>query len=164
MEYELYAACKERSAVQAAAFLDAFGPDREQATDEYEFPQYSNSPREVFMDSVLLIERLEQESSEGYGIYWGRLGVTVPDKAPRVMLFFTEDGGMIAGLVVPHHVEAATLLERLASVVGATYGQTVLEEPPPSTLAEFRLSCKTGTGDRIVDGQFLAGSWKPSDY
>lgn len=150
-QYEVYVACKDRSSTEANRFLDAFLPKRREVADEYPLPETSDTPRDVFGDAASLIRRLEEDSSEEYAIYWDREGSGDPHQA---MLFFTEDGGMIAGLASANP-DSLKLLRELANAVGATYGLVVLEERPAGTLGEFRDLCRTTPTNRLVDGEFL---------
>lgn len=151
-QYEVYAACKVRSLAEATNFLDAFLPMRREVAEEYPLPEMSDTPRHVFGDATSLIRRLEEERTEEYAIYWDKEGSGGPSQA---MLFFTRDGGMIAGLA-SSDPNSAGLLSELASAAGATYGLVMLEERPPGTLDAFRDLCRTMSTNRLLDGEF---SW-----
>jgi hypothetical protein len=52
------------------------------------------------------------------------------------MLFFTADGGVVAGLTVAD-ADARRALAELAETVGAHDGYATFEQPPPDTVADF---------------------------
>jgi hypothetical protein len=56
------------------------------------------------------------------------------------MLYFTTDGGLIAGLTVATSDLdlAGTTLRHLAETVDARYGYATWEQPPPDSAAEFK--------------------------
>ena len=68
------------------------------------------------------------------------------------MLFFTIDGGMIAGLTVSTWDAdlAGSTLRRLAATVDARYGYTLWEQPPPDSAAEFRAAAREADLPRIL--------------
>ena len=61
------------------------------------------------------------------------------------MLFFTTDGGLIAGLTVATEDldRASTTLRQLAQSVDARYGYATGEQPPPDTTSEFKAIART---------------------
>lgn len=70
------------------------------------------------------------------------------------MLFFTRDGGMIAGLAA-RGVEPGMLLRELAERVGGEFGVAVFEEPPPDTSSAFRSLCRGASTARLVEGRYF---------
>lgn len=153
---EVYAECARRDVETAHRFLRAFAPSWVEGADEYPLPQYSASPREVFRDAESLLVCLERERAEYFGIYWHRPAHD-PGEPHDAMLFFTHDGGMIAGLGSAF-LEPKALLKQLAAVVDARFGMAVFEEPPPDTCAEFRERCRGAITARLADGKFHSAS------
>lgn len=99
------------------------------------------------------MEALEEAPGENYGIYWSRVGEQGPDQA---MLFYTQDGEVIAGLALAcSRSEQRRLLGELAEVVGGQYGYVTEESRPPDTLAEFAALSRSASGLRLVDGKVL---------
>jgi hypothetical protein len=60
------------------------------------------------------------------------------------MLFFTADGGLIAGLTVAtaDSERAGVMLRRLAQSIGARYGYGLGESPPPCSASEFEAEAR----------------------
>jgi hypothetical protein len=69
------------------------------------------------------------------------------------MLWFTSDGGMIAGCDM---FETAVMegLRSAAATVEASFGYVTGEEPPPDTVGEFLTICRTADL-RLVDGSVV---------
>jgi len=51
-------------------FLDLFLPDRLESADEYEFPQYSDSPEVIFTSADEAISYLSEKSERVHNLYW----------------------------------------------------------------------------------------------
>lgn len=150
-QYEVYVECSSRRANVARCFLDHFLPMRREVADEYPFPELSDEPLLTFSTAADLICRLESELSESYAVYWERMDDGEPFQA---MLFFTEDGGMIAGLSASRSEPAELLLE-LANIVGGRYGVVVGEQRPPAIMESFVEMCRRAEGIRLVSGRLL---------
>lgn len=150
-QYEVYAACATRSAAQAQRFLETFVPVRALISSELQLPEFSDNPSEIFADVDSLVLRLEQKTDEEHALYWTR---NEPGDPYQAMLFFTKDGGMIAG-IASTHPDPADLLQQLATAVDARYGVVVLEERPPATLRAFYRLCRAAPGARLVDGELF---------
>lgn len=153
-EVEVYMLCRAREKGAAVAFLDKFLPRRHSSADEFLFPELSDSTQEVYRSPEEVMERLELESNQSYALYWDS------DEAGarrQAMLFFTSDGEMIAGLVVPA-VAASKALVELAEVVGGQFGFLTTENPPPETSAQFIDLCRASTLTALVDGRVREGS------
>lgn len=117
--FDVYALCPERSLAAARRFLDEWAPGRTLSTDD--------------QDEGALA-KMET------GVWYWRSGRT--DAVEHVILAFTDDGAMIAGLSVgggweqPRERIAKLLDARLASV-GADQGYVTTEEPPATSRAEI---------------------------
>ena len=151
MQYEVYVDCAARTVEMAKRFLDRFLPSRSQTSEDYVYPELSDDSKCIFSNVDELIEKLVAEPSEGYGIYWDREGDGDPFQA---MLFFTEDGGLIAGLATKSP-NTADVLQSLSEAVGGRFGVAVHEEPPPDLMSEFIQKCRLSTTARLVDGAIL---------
>ena len=92
---EIYVLCNSRSANLASRFLNECLRDRRQIADEYPFPEFVDDPVKTFQTPEDLMQRLEQDEHESYSIYWDAKRADGPRQA---MLFYTEDGAMIAGI------------------------------------------------------------------
>lgn len=125
----------ERSRANVNRFLEEFVKNADERTGEYWFPMHSQTP-EFTTDSLkLILATLLERPNEPFSIYWGP-GDLKSAGVYAVMLFFTDDNHMIAGLSVYETAEAH-FCDRLMSVMGSRlYGVTV-EQPPPLNREEF---------------------------
>ena len=117
-------------------------PSFEPSAAEYEFPQYSDRPDAVYCSPWELIDRLVAAPDQPHSLYWRNRRSA---HELHAMLFFTTDGGLIAGLTVatadPNR--AGATLRRLAQSVDAHYGYATWEQPPPDTTSEFKTRART---------------------
>lgn len=151
---EIYVLCESRSATVAQTFLQAFLPERTAATDEYPFPEFIDPPVEIIRSFEELAQRLENDEQKSYAAYWN----STSDHGPRqAMLFYLEDGSMIAGLVVQNSSVNDFLL-KLARRVNGRYGYVCGSQPPPATSAAFIDICRNSTLPCLVDGQLRCTS------
>jgi hypothetical protein len=100
---------------------------------------FHDRPVAVYASAAELIDHLLLEPDQEYAIYWSRNPGPGEDLL-SAHLFFTRDGGLIAGLTIgaDRFAETAATLHELAGSVGAQYGYATGEEPPPyETTAEF---------------------------
>ena len=140
--YDLYALCPERTEAHAQRFLAEWAPNRVAAADEYCIPQFSDRPIHVFAEAEDVIRFLVVNTSETQAVYWqsGR-----NDDVEHVMLFFTSDGGMVAGLSIADTrapEEVSPVFFRLARSVGAHYGYLTSEQAPEYESQDaFRAEC-----------------------
>lgn len=146
--FEIYVLCSERSAAMAGRFLADFAINRIQVATDFPFPEFIEEPRIVFTDPNELIRQLETESSESYSIYWNvERGV-----ADQVMLFFTEDGGMIAGLGGPK-IPAEVAFSAMQKTVNGKYGYVTSGSSPPTSIDAFVSLCERSTLVNLFDGE-----------
>ena len=139
---DLYVLCPARTEAGARAFLDAWAPARTLSA-------------ELGCTVDELLAHLEANPAESCLLHW-RSGRT--DRVAHVMLAFTSDGGMIAGLgatgIDQPRSSVSALLEELAISVRAAVGYVTVEAPPPTTQAE--LVAESGRRelawvDRVID-------------
>lgn len=141
--YDLYVLCPERTEALAQRFLSEWAPNRVPAAAEYEIPQYSDKPTHLFEQPDELIAFLERNPTEKQAVYWR---ARRSDEVEHVMLFFTSEGGMVAGLSISDwdrpRDEIARIFFRLAGSVGARFGYVTAEEAPVyKTQDAFRAEC-----------------------
>lgn len=140
---DMYVLCPERSEALAQQFLAEWGPRRIQSVTDYCIPELSTHPTRVFTAADELIRFLVANDSEAQALYWqsGR-----DDEVAHVMLFFTSDGGMVAGLSIsdwerPRN-QIARVFFRLADSVDARFGYVTAEEAPVYEKQDaFRAEC-----------------------
>jgi hypothetical protein len=145
--FEIYVLCGERSAAVAGRFLAEFAPKRISVATDFPFPEFVDEPRIVFAEPNELIRQLEIETSESYSIYWNvERGV-----ADQVMLFFTDDGGMIVGLGGPQ-IPAKIAFPAIQKIVNGKYGYVTNGCSPPSSIDEFVSLCERSTLVNLFDG------------
>lgn len=148
---EIYMLCKSRSKEFAVAFLENFAPNREPCSDEYPYPEYEEPAKHVYDDVEELLGELENSKGESYSLYWN--GIDMP-KVKNAMLFYTEDGQMVAGLAVEQN-SVEKLFSELALFSDAKYGYVSFDSPPPETKDEFVQYCRNSDQVRMVDGEML---------
>ena len=153
-EVEVYVLCEVRSKDMGTAFLDTFLPHRNSVAAEFPFPEFRDPPQKVYHSAEEIMDRLELEPNQGYSLYWN-----LDERRPprQAMLFFTCDGAMIAGLVVPGD-EGCNALVEIAKCVRGHYGFLTTENPPPATSVEFMELCRNSTLSALVDGRLREGS------
>ena len=146
---DLYVLAPERSKKVVQDFLFRWANGFEECADEYEFPQYSESPEKVYRSPLDLIERLISDRKAPHSIYWRNPRKELISMA---MLFFTTDGFMIAGVTAETEddAELRQLLESLASSLNSSYGIAFFEEPPPSSGLEFIAAVQAATELRVI--------------
>jgi hypothetical protein len=101
---------------------------------------FADSPSAIYGSPWELIDRLLLEPDAEYALYWSRRPGP-DDDVLSAHLFFTSDGGLIAGVTVgaERFTDTAATLRELALSVGARYGYSTGEEPPPfETTSEFK--------------------------
>lgn len=108
--------------------------------DEYEIPQYSDSPFIVYKTANEIIEFMEKNIEYRYGLYWRSKKESEPKYA---MVFYTTDGEMILGLSVYSFDDMAEhFLKKLKEFSDSKFGYYIAESPPFETAEEFRKSIK----------------------
>jgi hypothetical protein len=92
---DCYVLCENRDEKFINEFLNYFIPEREESSDEYEYPQYDTNSEFGFESVEKLITYLIINNKSEYSIYWRN---KKKDKLRGAMLFFTHDGKLIIGL------------------------------------------------------------------
>lgn len=146
---EVYVLCGSRSSSVARRFLQAIATERQPVAEDFPFPEFSERPERTFSDPMELIELLESRPNDAYSIYWN---VEDTSYCEQAMLFFTEDGGMIAGIGGPSKSVAETLT-LIGAEVGGDYGYVSSGSCPPSTIPEFKKICEESTLDNLFEGE-----------
>lgn len=144
---EVYVLCGSRSKSIADTFLTSYAPSRIGVANEYPYPEFVDEPERTFETADELIDRLASEQNSSYSIYWNCIG-----GPEQVMLFFTNDGHMIAGIGGPKTSLERTLTE-LCELVGGRFGYVTSGSCPPDTFEEFESLSRNSTLPCIVDGQ-----------
>lgn len=131
---EIYVLCEERTENHLSAFLNYFLPERLPSMDEYSIPENSDDPQETYFSEKEILARLFQKTNEPYAFYWN-------GDAPisTVMVFFTNDNGLIVGLAIDDHEK--NYYQKMISLVNGQCGyiqDEVNESPPPDSTEEFR--------------------------
>ena len=136
---DIYVISEKRNRRIIDSFLNEFLSLREESADEYEFPQYAESPDIIYHKADKVLEKCVSEKGIAYGLYWRALNSRKPEHA---MVFFLSDGHVIYGLstddAYPEY--AAGLLEKMKSLLGSELGYIGHEAlPDASNLEEFKL-------------------------
>jgi hypothetical protein len=120
------------------SFIDHFIPQREETADEYEIPQYSDSPVIVHKTADELIDYLVQNKNEIHTLYWRNI---IEQDINGAMCFFTNDGNVILGLYCVttsfDSVIENTCLQHLKSFCKSSDGYIAYEQPADHTTIEF---------------------------
>jgi hypothetical protein len=135
---DIYVISEKRNFTTVINFLDQFLPEREESADEYELPQYSDSPDLIFSRANDLIEYCSNNESAENSIYWRALKQKKPEHG---MVFFLRDGNVIFGLSTDaSDIEfARQLLIDLKKNLGSKLGYITHEAPPAAAnLNEFK--------------------------
>jgi len=132
---DIYSLVESRDKTLVRAFLDNFLPNREEAADEYEVPQYSENPSIVYKNAEELIEYMNNNSNEVHAIYWRSLSDGDPKDA---MVFYTSDGCMILGLSIEDEEKEQYYLRKLMSFTNSDISGIAYEQAPPDTKSEFK--------------------------
>jgi hypothetical protein len=130
---DIYVLAADRSRAVVDRFRARWLAGFEPSAEEYEFPQYATRPVAVYASPCDVIDRLLVEHTEPYGLYWHRPGGGADGTA---MLFFTADGGLVAGVTAGED-DARKALVELADTVGSRDGYVSVGTPPPDTTGEF---------------------------
>ena len=146
---EVYVLCDSRSANIAMRFLNACLPSRRQLAEEYPFPEFVDDPVQTFQTPEDLMQRLEQDENESYSIYWDAENADGPRQA---MLFYTEDGAMIAGVGGPESSLDKTIAF-IAEQVRGRFGFVTSGSCPPETVDEFKRICGESTLVNLYEWQ-----------
>lgn len=129
---DLYVLVPHRTREFITSFLDHFLPQREEYTDSYELPQFSEHPVIVFSSAGQLMDYLEHAPYTVHAVYWFN-----PQEGPlrAAMCLYTSDGQAILGLTCETRhpekdVEQGYLKEAMA-FCRSTVGIIEYEMPAP---------------------------------
>ena len=115
-------------------FIEHFIPDNREMADEYEIPQYSDSPDFLFTKAIELMRYCEKHEEVSHAIYW----FNNLDEDPKdAMVFYTDDGKMILGLSIEDESREQEWLVKLKSFSKSDQGCILYENPPPESSKEF---------------------------
>jgi hypothetical protein len=134
---DIYVLSKTRTPTAIIAFLDTFAAKREEAADEYEVPQYSNSPKIVFRRAAELIDYCCVNPREVHSIYWRAMDGEKPEHA---MVFFLSDEHVVYGVSTDAADErlAHVFLARMKQHFGSEDALLCYEACPPESADAFR--------------------------
>ena len=135
---DIYIISDKRDKSTVDDFIEHFLPRSEESADEYEVPQYLDSPNISFDNASGLIEYCAKNKNIEHSIYWRSLENRKPEHG---MVFYLEDGYVIYGLSTDaiDQPYANTLLEELKSYFGSDLGYVGHEASPDvSNLTEFK--------------------------
>ena len=93
---DIYVIKRSRSKKLAVDFLNRFLPNREQSSDDYWIPEYSEKPTQEFKDAYDLMSFLELNKNISNRIYWRNTDEENPNK--HGMIFYNLDGSIIFGI------------------------------------------------------------------
>ena len=129
--FDIYVLSEKRSQKDIEIFLDTFLPNRVEMADEYEYPQYSDTPDQLYGSSDEIIRLCCGDKVLEYGLYWSGKG----DSPAFGMIFFIEDGHVIYGLsnddAFP--LVAQELLEKMKKHLNCTAGYIAHEASPEAS-------------------------------
>lgn len=135
---DIYVISDKRSENDVEAFLDRFLPEREESADEYEVPQFSDSPDIVYSRAIDLVKHCSANKSAEHAIYWRAKDERKPEHG---MVFYLKDGNVIFGLSTDASDPsfARELLERLKVHLHSDLGEIGHEASPDvENLHEFK--------------------------
>ena len=145
---EVYVLSGERGSECASRFLTEFAPSRSPVATDFPYPEFVDDPTVIYDNPNELIRRLERDGNQPYAIYWN---VEVGGLSDQVMIFFTEDNGMIVGLGGPH-MQPEIALSLIQRVVNGKYGYITSCSCPPSSINAFISMCIESTLPNIFEG------------
>jgi hypothetical protein len=119
-------------------FLECFVPNRRESADEYEVPQYSDNPTEIFDNARDAVIYLVDNPNFEHSLYWNN-----PDKSDLrgVELFFTNDRFVVIGIycetMYPNTEIEDDYYKKLIEYCGSEIGYITYEDTPPFNSQEF---------------------------
>jgi hypothetical protein len=131
---DIYVLVGNRDVKIVQKFLRHFVPDNREMADEYEIPQYSDSPDFLFNKAIELMRYCEEHTEVPHAIYWFNKQKEDPRDA---MVFYTNDGKMILGLSIEDESQEQEWLKQLKNFSQSDQGCILYESPPPDNSKEF---------------------------
>ena len=135
---DIYVISDKRDSVTVNRFLNHFLPKREESSDGYGVPQFSDSPELMFTRVNELVEFCSNNRNIEHFIYWRALNQNKPEHG---MVFYLQDGYVIYGLSTDTNNSKFTqkLLKDLQEHIGSNLGYIAFEEAPDvDNLDEFK--------------------------
>lgn len=135
---DIYVLARNRTVQSAQEFLDEFLPERENAADEYELPQYAGQPEEVFTVPLPVLKRCEENPSLEYRFYWRATNSRKPEHA---IIIFLKDGKAVYGVSTDASEEqfVSVTFGKMKKYLETELGFVGYEHCPDfSNLAEFK--------------------------
>ena len=131
---DVYAIGGDRTEQAITQFLDCFLPSRVESADEYEIPQYSDSPAVVYTRAADLIHHCCANRNEVHTIYWRS-----DEELEHAMVFFLADGGVILGVSTPaeNSKRVDQIANKLERYIGGDNVFITYEDTPPESTHEF---------------------------
>lgn len=129
---DCYVLSHQRTKEFITSFLDRFLPQREEYTDTYEVPQFSEQPIIEFSSADQLMDYLEHSPHTVHAIYWYN-----PQEEPvrAAMCLYTSDGQTILGLTCetlhPDKKVEEGYLKEAMHFCRSTVGLIEYEKPAP---------------------------------
>jgi hypothetical protein len=121
------------------SFLEKYLPNRQEYTDVYEVPQFSDRPTIIFKTADELIEYLEANQFEVHAIYW--YNKEEDAQLRGTMCLFTSDGKVIMGIFCESLFPDISIEEHyfkdLRNFCGSTIGLIEYETPAARDTGEF---------------------------
>lgn len=121
------------------SFLEKYLPYRQEYTDVYEVPQFSDHPAIVFHKADDLIGYLEVHKNEIHAIYWYNKNEDAQLRG--TMCLFTSDGRVIMGIfcesLFPDTSNEESYFKDLQAFCGSTTGLIEYETPASRDTSEF---------------------------
>ncbi len=132
---DIYGLSETKTPAEVQRFLDRFLPSRIESAEEYEVPQYSDSPHTVFQTADQLITHCCENSAEVHAIYWR--SESVPRHAE---VFFLSDGNLIFGISTPSedHASVDATARDLCCFLSSRDVFVTYEAVPPGSALAFR--------------------------
>lgn len=149
--YECYVLAPQRTAKILWDFLDTVLPKRRNYLKVFPVPETALKPQHQFDKIEELVDFLEKNPKEAYGLYWDNVEPKTPFQA---IVFFTVDGGMILG-VAELGDQGEETLKALAKQTGATFGTIVTNERPVENVPDFITYCQNTKKTKLLNGNFI---------
>ena len=139
---DIYVLAKDRSVQSVEQFLDTFLPKRAHSAMEYELPQYSDTPEDVYPTPLPVLQRCASDPSLEYLFYWRAINHS---KIEHAMVIFLNDGKVVYGVSTAASDKDFVMMtfDQMQAYLGTTLGFISYEHCPDfTTLAEFKAHVK----------------------
>jgi SnoaL-like domain len=152
---DCYVLTNQRTHAFLLSFLNHFLPQRETYAPEFEVPQHSDSPQQVFTEAEDLIAYLESHPNEVHAIYWENKETS---QLRAAMCLFTSDGQVMVGLTSETHYPDTSVerrhLKQLEQFCNSRLSLIEYDTPAAKDTKEFLLRIEQQTKkliERIYD-------------